>query len=192
MVLVNYADRKVNCKIVYYGTEESGKTSNLIYIFNQLDESTRSSLITLESSTERTLFFDFMSLDLGEVKSFSTTFSLYTVPGQEQFNDARKLILNGVDGLIFVADSNPDKREANIESFKNLYNNLLEYGLDLETVPMAIQYNKRDLGNALTLETLEKELNKDGFPSFEAIATEGSGVFATLKAVSNMILTSLQ
>ena len=192
MVLVNYADRKVNCKIVYYGTEESGKTSNLVYIFNQLDDSTRSNLITLESATERTLFFDFMSLDLGEVKGFSTTFSLYTVPGQEQFNDARKLILNGVDGIIFVADSSPEKKEANTDSFKNLYTNLLEYGLDLETVPIAIQYNKRDLNNAISLETLEKELNKEGFPSFEAVATEGSGVFATLKAVSNMILTSLQ
>ena len=126
MVLVNYADRKVNCKIVYYGAEESGKTSNLIYIFNQLDETTRSNLITLESSAERTLFFDFMSLNLGEVKGFSTTFSLYTVPGQIEYNDARKLILNGVDGLVFVADSDPNKRDSNIESYKNMLQNKRE------------------------------------------------------------------
>lgn len=192
MVLVNYADRKVNCKIVYYGTEESGKTTNLIYIFNSLDKTTRSQLITLESKAERTLFFDFMSLDLGEVKGFSTTFSLYTVPGQIEFNDARKLILNGVDGIVFVADSHPDKRDSNIESFKNMEQNLAEYGLGFDTIPLAVQYNKRDLENALPLEKLEKDLNQEGFPSFEAVATEGSGVFATLKAVSNLILTSLQ
>lgn len=192
MVLVNYADRKVNCKIVYYGAEESGKTSNLIYIFNQLDETTRSNLITLESSAERTLFFDFMSLNLGEVKGFSTTFSLYTVPGQIEYNDARKLILNGVDGLVFVADSDPSKREANIESYKNMLRNLADYGLNFETIPIALQYNKRDLENVIDLDKLEKDLNKEGFPSFEAVATEGSGVFATLKAVSNLILTSLQ
>ncbi|MEW5822514.1 MAG: GTPase domain-containing protein [Cyanobacteriota bacterium] len=192
MVLVNYADRKVNCKIVYYGAEESGKTSNLVYIYNQLDESTRSNLITLESTAERTLFFDFMSLDLGEVKGFSTTFSLYTVPGQIQYNDARKLILNGVDGLVFVADSDPSKRESNIESFQNMVDNLAAYGLDFDTIPLAIQYNKRDLENVLDLDKLEKDINKEGFPSFEAVATEGSGVFATLKAVSNLILTSLQ
>jgi hypothetical protein len=192
VVLVNYADRKVNCKIVYYGTEESGKTTNLIYIFNQLDESTRSNLITLESQAERTLFFDFMSLDLGEVKGFSTTFSLYTVPGQIQYNDARKLILNGVDGLVFVADSDPSKRESNIESFNNMVENLAAYGLGMDTIPLAIQYNKRDLDKAIDLEKLEKDLNREGFPSFEAVATEGSGVFATLKAVSNLILTSLQ
>lgn len=192
MVLVNYADRKVNCKIVYYGAEESGKTSNLIYIFNQLDETTRSNLITLESSAERTLFFDFMSLNLGEVKGFSTTFSLYTVPGQIEYNDARKLILNGVDGLVFVADSDPNKRDSNIESYKNMLQNLSEYGLNFETIPIALQYNKRDLENVIDLDKLEKDLNKEGFPSFEAVATEGSGVFATLKAVSNLILTSLQ
>lgn len=192
MVLVNYADRKVNCKIVYYGTEESGKTTNLLYIFNQLDESTRSNIITLESQAERTLFFDFMSLDLGEVKGFSTTFSLYTVPGQLQYNDARKLILNGVDGIIFVADSDPSKREGNIQSYKNMEENLSEYGLGFDTIPLAIQYNKRDLSNALDLDKLEKDLNQEGFPSFEAVATEGSGVFATLKSVSNLILTSLQ
>lgn len=192
MVLVNYADRKVNCKIVYYGAEESGKTTNLVYIYNQLDESTRSNLITLESQAERTLFFDFMSLDLGEVKGFSTTFSLYTVPGQYEYNDARKLILNGVDGLVFVADSDPGKREANIESFSNMVQNLSDYGLSFDNIPLAIQYNKRDLETVLDLDKLEKDINKEGFPSFEAVATEGSGVFATLKAVSNLVLTSLQ
>jgi signal recognition particle receptor subunit beta len=133
-----------------------------------------------------------MSLDLGEVKGFSTTFSLYTVPGQIQYNDARKLILNGVDGLVFVADSDPAKRESNIESFQNMVNNLSAYGLDFDTIPIAIQYNKRDLENVIDLDKLEKDINQEGFPSFEAVATEGSGVFATLKAVSNLILTSLQ
>lgn len=192
MVLVNYADKKVNCKIVYYGTAESGKTTNLVYIYNQLDSSTRSQLVTLESQEERTLFFDFLSLDLGEIKGFTTTFSLYTVPGQAEYNDARKLILNGVDGVVLVADSAPEKKEDNIYALKNLEENLQEYGLSAETVPIAIQYNKRDLENAIPLEILEKDLNKEGFSSFEAVAKDGSGVFATLKAVSNLILTSLQ
>lgn len=192
MVLVNYADRRVNCKIVYYGAGEGGKTTNVTYIYNQLDPAIRSELTCLEGANERTLFFDFLSVDLGEVKGFKTSFSLYSAPGQKEFSAARKLILNGVDGIIFVADSRIEKREENIESFNGLKENLRIYGLSLERIPLVLQYNKRDLDNILSVETLEKDLNKDSWPSFEAIAKEGSSVFASLKSVSNLILTSLQ
>ena len=192
MVLVNYADRRVNCKIVYYGAGESGKTTNVTYIYNQLDPAIRSELTCLEGINERTLFFDFLSVDLGEVKGFKTSFSLYSAPGQKEFSAARKLILNGVDGIIFVADSRFEKRDENIESFNDLKENLRIYGLSLERIPLVIQYNKRDLDNVLSVETLEKDLNRDGWPSLEAVAKEGSSVFASLKSLSNLILTSLQ
>ncbi|MFH0702044.1 MAG: GTPase domain-containing protein [bacterium] len=192
MVLVNYADRKINCKIVYCGTGESGKTTNLIYIYNKLDPTIRSEMTSLEGFNERTLFFDFLSINLGKVNGFSTSFSLYTAPGQKQYNAARKLILNGIDGLIFVADSRIEKQEENIESFHNLIENLKDYGLSLDNIPVVFQYNKRDMDNILSFECLEKDLNKESYPSFEAVAKEGSGVFATLKSVSNLILTSLQ
>jgi len=192
VVLVNYADRKVNCKIVYCGTGESGKTTNLTYIYKQLDSKIRGEMTSLEGLNERTLFFDFLSIDLGELRGFNTSFSLYTAPGQKEYNAARKLILNGVDGIIFVADSRIEKRQENIESFNNLIENLKDYSLSVDNIPIVFQYNKRDMDNILNLEDLEKGLNKDGFPSFEAIATNGSGVFATLKAISNLILSSLQ
>lgn len=192
MVLVNYADRKLTCKIVYYGTGESGKTSNLIYIHNTLDSSIRSDMTCLEGLNERTLFFDFLSVNLGDVKGFNTTFSLYTTPGQMEYNAARKIILNGVDGIIFVADSSPDKREENIASFNNMMSNLKEFNLLPENIPIVLQYNKRDLPKVLEFEQLENDLNKAGFPSFEAVATEGRGVFATLKSVSNSIIKNLQ
>jgi signal recognition particle receptor subunit beta len=192
VVLVNYADRKVNCKIVYCGTGESGKTTNLTYIYKQLDSKIRGEMTSLEGKNERTLFFDFLSIDLGELRGFNTSFSLYTAPGQMEFNAARKLILNGVDGIIFVADSRADKQKENIESYNNLLENLKDYGLSIENIPIVFQYNKRDLDNILDLESLENDLNKDSFPSFEAVAKSGSGVFATLKSVSNLILASLQ
>jgi mutual gliding-motility protein MglA len=192
VVFVNYADRRVNCKIVYCGAGESGKTTNLTYIFNKLDNAIRSDLTSLEGLNERTLFFDFLSINLGEVKGFTTSFSLYTAPGQKQYNAARKLILNGIDGIIFVADSRKEKREENIESLNNLTENLKEYSLSFDTIPIVFQYNKRDETDILSLEELEKDLNKGGYPSFEAIAKDGSGVFASLKSVSNLILTSLQ
>lgn len=192
MVLVNYADRKLTCKVVYYGTGESGKTSNLIYIYNTLDSAIRSEMTCLEGLNERTLFFDFLSINLGDVKGFNTTFSLYTSPGQMQYNAARKIILNGVDGIIFVANSSRDERENNIQSFNNMIQNLKEYNLNLNNIPIILQYNKRDLDNVLSFEELEKDLNQAGYPSFEAVAIEGQGVFATLKAVSNSILANLQ
>jgi len=192
VVLVNYADRKVNCKIVYCGTGESGKTTNLTYIYKQLDSKIRGEMTSLEGLNERTLFFDFLSIDLGELRGFNTSFSLYTAPGQKEYNAARKLILNGVDGIIFVADSRIEKKEENIESYNNLIENLKDYNLSIDNIPIVFQYNKRDESNILSLEDLEKDLNKEDFPSFEAIAKNGSGVFATLKAISNLILSSLQ
>ena len=192
MVLVNYADRKLTCKVVYYGTGESGKTSNLIYIYNTLDSAIRSEMTCLEGLNERTLFFDFLSINLGDVKGFNTTFSLYTSPGQMQYNAARKIILNGVDGIIFVANSSRDQRENNIQSFNNMIQNLKEYNLNLNNIPIILQYNKRDLDNILTFEELENDLNQNGYPSFEAVAVQGQGVFATLKSISNSILANLQ
>lgn len=192
MVFVNYADRKVICKIVYCGAGESGKTTNLNYIYNKIDTAIKSEMTSLEGLNERTLFFDFLSIDLGKIKGFDTSFSLYTAPGQAQYNAARKLILNSVDGIIFVADSRVEKRQENIDSLNNLIDNLKSYGLSFDTIPIIIQYNKRDLPNILSLDVLEKDLNKEGFLSFETVASDGTGVFASLKSISNHILTSLQ
>jgi len=192
MALVNYAAREINCKIVYYGTGLGGKTTNLKYIHSQLAPTTRGELISLATETERTLFFDFLPLDLGSVQGFKTRFSLYTVPGQVEYNASRKLILNGVDGIIFVADSDIMRSRENIESLQNMVENLAEYGLTLDNVPWVLQYNKRDLASAMPIERMEKELNVRAVPSFEAVASEGLGVFATLKAISKLILNRLQ
>ena len=146
----------------------------------------------LEGLNERTLFFDFLSINLGDVKGFNTTFSLYTSPGQMQYNAARKIILNGVDGIVFVANSSKAERENNIQSFNNMIQNLKEYNLNLNNIPIILQYNKRDLGDVLSFEELEKDLNQAGYPSFESVAIQGQGVFATLKSVSNSILANLQ
>ena len=191
MALINYASREINCKIVYYGTGLGGKTTNLEYIFKQLAPGIRGEMISLATETERTLFFDFLPLDLGSVQGFKTKFSLYTVPGQVEYNASRKLILNGVDGIVFVADSQREKAQENIESLKNMEENLAEYGLNLDSVPYVLQYNKRDLSSINTFEELESMLNDRSVPSFEAIAVEGSGVFATLKAVSKAVLNRL-
>lgn len=192
MALVNYAAREINCKIVYYGTGLGGKTTNLKYIHSQLAPTTRGELISLATETERTLFFDFLPLDLGSVQGFKTRFSLYTVPGQVEYNASRKLILNGVDGIIFVADSDIMRSKDNIESLQNMIENLSEYALTLDNVPWVLQYNKRDLASAMPIERLEKEINIRSVPSFEAVASEGLGVFATLKAISKLILNRLQ
>lgn len=192
MALVNYAAREINCKIVYYGTGLGGKTTNLKYIHSQLAPTTRGELISLATETERTLFFDFLPLDLGSVQGFKTRFSLYTVPGQVEYNASRKLILNGVDGIIFVADSDAMRSKENVESLQNMIENLAEYSLTLDNIPWVLQYNKRDLASAMPIERLEKELNIRAVPSFEAVASEGLGVFATLKAISKLILNRLQ
>ncbi|HKP74054.1 MAG TPA: GTPase domain-containing protein [Longimicrobiaceae bacterium] len=191
MSMINYASREINCKIVYYGPGLCGKTTNLEYVYEKVSPNTRGKLISLATETERTLFFDFLPVDLGAIRGFKTRFHLYTVPGQVYYNASRKLILKGVDGVVFVADSQVERLDANIESMHNLYENLAEYGLDLREIPFIIQYNKRDLPNTSSLQELEAQLNPNKVPHFEAVATRGIGVFDTLKAVSKQVIKSL-
>ena len=191
MSLINYAGREINCKIVYYGTGLGGKTTNLEYVYSKVNPDAKGKMISLATETERTLFFDFLPIDLGDVKGFKTRFHLYTVPGQVYYNASRKLILKGVDGVIFVADSQAERMEANIEAMHNLYENLDSYGYDLTTIPFAMQYNKRDLPNAMPVDDLRAQLNPMGVPDFEGVAIEGRGVFETLGAVSKMVVQAL-
>jgi mutual gliding-motility protein MglA len=191
MSMINYASREINCKIVYYGPGLCGKTTNLEYVYEKVSPNTRGKLISLATETERTLFFDFLPVDLGAIRGFKTRFHLYTVPGQVYYNASRKLILKGVDGVVFVADSQVERLDANIESMHNLYENLAEYGLDLREIPFIVQYNKRDLPNTSSLQELEAQLNPKRVPHFEAVATRGIGVFDTLKAVSKLVIKSL-
>ena len=159
MSMINYASREINCKIVYYGPGLGGKTTNLEYVYGKVSPSTRGKLISLATETERTLFFDFLPVDLGTIRGFRTRFHLYTVPGQVYYNASRKLILKGVDGVVFVADSQTDRAEANVESMQNLYDNMAAYGYDLTRMPFIVQYNKRDLPNAAPLAELQEMLN---------------------------------
>jgi signal recognition particle receptor subunit beta len=191
MSMINYASREINCKIVYYGTGLGGKTTNLEYIYSRVNPDTKGKMISLATESERTLFFDFLPIDLGEVRGFKTRFHLYTVPGQVYYNASRRLILKGVDGLVFVADSQASRAEANIESMHNLYENLETYGYDLESIPFAIQYNKRDMPNILSMEELRAQINPMGVPDFEGTAIEGKGVFETLSCVSKLVVESL-
>ena len=191
MSMINYASREINCKVVYYGTGLGGKTTNLEYIYSRVNPDTKGKMISLATETERTLFFDFLPIDLGSIRGFKTRFHLYTVPGQVYYNASRKLILKGVDGLVFVADSQAERAEANIEAMHNLYENLEAYGYDLEKIPFVIQYNKRDLANAVPAEQLRAQLNPMGVPDFEAVAIEGKGVFETLTAVSKTVVQAL-
>lgn len=188
MALINYATREIQCKIVYYGTGLGGKTTNLIYIHKQLKPDIRGEMVSLKTADDRTLYFDFLSLDLGSVQGFRTKFSLYTVPGQVIYNTSRKLVLTGSDGLVFVADSQKDKIQENIDMYKNMEENLKENLMDLDKIPLIMQYNKRDLTPVLAIAELESTLNSKKVPYFEAIAVEGTGVFATLKAISKEIL----
>jgi signal recognition particle receptor subunit beta len=189
---INYMAREINCKIVYYGPGLCGKTTNLQYIYKRTNPEAKGKMISLATETERTLFFDFLPLSLGEIRGFKTRFHLYTVPGQVFYDASRKLILKGVDGVIFVADSQLERLEANQESLDNLRTNLAEHGYSLEKIPYVIQYNKRDLPNALPLEELRQILNPIGVLDFEASARTGQGVFETLKAVSKLVLTELK
>ncbi len=191
MSLINYSSREINCKIVYYGPGLCGKTTNIQYVYNKVDPGTKGKLITLATEMDRTLFFDFLPLELGTVKGFKTRFHLYTVPGQVYYDASRKLILRGVDGIVFVADSQTSRYDANIESLYNLHENLEEYKLKIEDIPFVIQYNKRDMPDVISMEDLEQELNPEGYPSHEAIATAGDGVFDTLKAVAKGVLNKL-
>lgn len=192
MSFINYMAREINCKIVYYGPGLCGKTTNLQYIYERTNPDARGKMISLATETERTLFFDFLPLALGEIRGFKTRFHLYTVPGQVFYDASRKLILKGVDGVIFVADSQFERLEANLESMDNLRENLAEQGYDLDKMPFVIQYNKRDLPNVVDVAELRAEMNPRGVPDFEANARTGEGVFETLKAVSKLVLTELR
>jgi hypothetical protein len=224
MSMINYASREINCKIVYYGPGLGGKTTNLEHVYEKVSPSTRGKLISLATETERTLFFDFLPVDLGTIRGFRTRFHLYTVPGQVYYNASRKLILRGVDGVVFVADSQADRAEANVEAMQNLYDNLAEHGYDLTKLPFVIQYNKRDLPDAAPVAELDAMLNPgwevtdaarqrpaenpfragealverlptgewwERAPAFEAVASNGAGVFDTLKAVSKLVVRAI-
>jgi signal recognition particle receptor subunit beta len=192
MTFINYASREINCKIVYYGPGLCGKTTNLQYIFDSTAPQSRGKLISLATETDRTLFFDFMPLELGTVRGFKTRVHLYTVPGQVFYDASRKLILKGVDGVVFVADSQEERMDANIESLYNLEENLQSQGYDLMKLPYVLQLNKRDLNNIVTVDELASELQRKGEPVIEAVASTGSGVFDTLKAVAKQVLTELR
>jgi signal recognition particle receptor subunit beta len=192
MSFINYASREINCKIVYYGPGLCGKTTNLQHVYQQTAPEAKGKMISLATETERTLFFDFLPLALGEIRGFKTRFHLYTVPGQVFYDASRKLILKGVDGVVFVADSQEERLDANIESLENLKVNLEEQGYQLEQLPFVIQYNKRDLPNITPVAELRELLNPDGVPEFEACAQSGQGVFETLKAVAKLILMELK
>ncbi len=192
MSFINYASREINCKIVYYGPGLCGKTTNLQFVYSKTAPEAKGKMISLATETERTLFFDFLPLALGEIKGFKTRFHLYTVPGQVFYDASRKLILKGVDGVVFVADSQEERMDANIESYDNLQINLQEQGYELERLPFVIQYNKRDLPNLVPVEEMRRELNLMNVPDFEACAMTGEGVFETLKAVAKLILIDLK
>jgi len=192
MSFINYSSREINCKIVYYGPGLCGKTTNLQYIYNKTNPEAKGKMISLATETERTLFFDFLPLSLGEIRGFKTRFHLYTVPGQVFYDASRKLILKGVDGVVFVADSQIERMEANLESMENLRTNLAEQGYDLDKIPFVVQYNKRDLPNAASVDELRRLLNARQIPDFEASATQGNGIFDTLKAIAKLVLTELK
>jgi len=192
MTFINYASREINCKIVYYGPGLCGKTTNLQHIYDSTAPQAKGKLISLATDTDRTLFFDFMPLELGTVRGFKTRFHLYTVPGQVFYEASRRLILKGVDGVVFVADSQEERMDANIESLYNLEENLRCHGYDLMKIPYALQLNKRDLPNIVPTSDMVTELQRKGEPVIEAVASSGSGVFDTLKAVAKQVLTELR
>jgi len=192
MSFINYASREINCKIVYYGPGLCGKTTNLQFVYQKTSPDAKGKMISLATETERTLFFDFLPLALGEIRGFKTRFHLYTVPGQVFYDASRKLILKGVDGVVFVADSQEERLDANVESMENLKANLEEQGYDLDKIPFVMQYNKQDLPNVTSMDELRSLLNPNGVPEFGACATTGEGVFETLKAVAKLILMELK
>jgi hypothetical protein len=192
MSFINYSSREINCKIVYYGPGLCGKTTNLQHIYSKTNPDLKGKMISLATETERTLFFDFLPLALGEIRGFKTRFHLYTVPGQVFYDASRKLILKGVDGVVFVADSQIERMEANVESLDNLRSNLGEQGYDIDKLTYVIQYNKRDLPNAAPLDEMRRLLNPGGVTEFEACAPVGKGVFETLKGVAKGVLSDLK
>jgi signal recognition particle receptor subunit beta len=192
MTFINYASREINCKIVYYGPGLGGKTTNIQYIYERTNPTAKGKLISLATETDRTLFFDFLPLDLGVVKGFKVRFHLYTVPGQVFYDASRRLILRGVDGVVFVADSQPERMDANEESIYNLKQNLQQHSYDLNSIPYCLQLNKRDLPNIVSTEEMVRILRTKGEPIFEAVASKGVGVFETLKAVAKQALAELR
>jgi len=192
LTFINYASREINCKIVYYGPGLGGKTTNLQYVYDKTAPSAKGKMISLATETDRTLFFDFLPLELGSVRGFKTRFHLYTVPGQVFYDASRKLILKGVDGIIFVADSQTERMDANIESVNNLQQNLKLQGYDLMKIPYTLQLNKRDLPNIVSVDDMKRELMRKGEPVLEAVASTGIGVFDTLKAVAKQVLIELK
>jgi signal recognition particle receptor subunit beta len=192
MTFINYASREINCKIVYYGPGLCGKTTNIQWIYEQANPDKKGKLVSLATETDRTLFFDFLPLDMGMVKGFKVRFHLYTVPGQVFYDASRKLILRGCDGIIFVADSQKARMEANIESIANLATNLKENGFDVRSIPYVLQLNKRDMPSAVPVAEMERLLRFRGEPMIEAVASQGTGVIETLKAAARQILMELQ
>jgi len=191
MPLVNPTTREITCKIVYYGPGRSGKTTNLQYVHGSLPVDRKGEIVSLATETDRTLFFDFLPLDLGEISGFRTRLQLYTVPGQVYYNATRKLVLRGADGVVFVADSGPGCMDANVESLRNLQENLLEHGFDILELPTVMQWNKRDLAAAIPVEQMEDTLNFRDVPSRKSIAIRGEGVFDTLRVISELVLRSV-
>jgi len=193
MSLVNFTTREITCKIVYYGPGRSGKTTNLQYVYSQVPDDRKGRMVSLATQTDRTLFFDFLPLDLGSISGFTTKFQLYTVPGQVYYNATRKLVLQGADGVVFVADSQARQLDENVESLQNLQANILEHGVDVRTLPMVLQWNKQDLPRDLILSPVEMDdaLNFRSLPAFPADALHGAGVFETLKAISAEVLRRL-
>jgi mutual gliding-motility protein MglA len=192
LTFINYVAREINCKIVYYGPGLGGKTTNLQYIYQITSPENKGKLISLATETERTLFFDFLPIDLGQIRGFRARFHLYTVPGQVFYDSSRKLILKGVDGVVFVADSQEERIDANLESISNLDKNLKEQGFDLSKIPYVLQLNKRDLASAMPIEELRQQLLIKGEPVVEAVAPRGIGVLTTLKAVARQVLIELR
>ena len=193
MSFINYSSREINCKLVYYGPGLCGKTTNLHYIYGQVPDDRKGKMVSLATQTDRTLFFDFLPLDLGSISGFTTKFQLYTVPGQIYYQTTRKLVLQGADGVVFVADSQSRQLAENVESFQDLHENLAEQGIDARTVPLVIQYNKQDLPSELILgkQDLSDALNFRGVPEFSADALHGPGVFETLRSISELVLKRL-
>jgi mutual gliding-motility protein MglA len=189
---INFAAREINCKIVYYGAGLGGKTTNLQVIYQKTADQQKGKMISLATETERTLFFDFLPLDLGSVRGFKTRIHLYTVPGQVFYDASRKLILRGVDGIVFVADSQEQRMDANVEALENLMSNLKEHGYDFNKIPYVLQLNKRDLPNILPIDLLSTELRKKNETIVEAVAFQGVGVFETLKEIAKQVLTELK
>jgi len=192
MPLINFATKEINCKIVYYGPGLSGKTVNIKWIYDHIKEENRGELITLATETERTLFFDFVPIEVANVRGFKVRFYLYTTPGQIIYQVSRKLILKGADGIVFVADSQVERRDANLDTLDDMLKNMEELGLSLEETPLVFQYNKRDLPNILPVETLHEDLNKWDYPEFEAIAIRGVGVLETFKEITKQVVKKLR